>query len=132
MPATDAISDEEAFHSSYRIFLNALEMLSGSPEQQCEAMGDFNVAWELKGDVCAGRYLLNRGYLSAEQEAWIAAMAGVLEAVPAQVLPAGAGRQINLIAMRHPSWVPARVIAAHVLHALEPFTAVNSIYLRLS
>jgi hypothetical protein len=34
------------FHSSYRLFAEALEMLAGEPEEPCKAMGDFNVAWE--------------------------------------------------------------------------------------
>jgi hypothetical protein len=106
-------------------------MLSYSPEQQCEEMGDLNVAWELKDDVAAGKYLVGRGYLSAEQESWVLALAGALEAGPAQVLPAGAGREVNLEAMRHASWAPLRIISNHVLEVLKPFTERNATYLHL-
>jgi hypothetical protein len=122
---------EEEFHSDYRVFVNALEMLGYAPEQQCAAMGDVNGAWEMKSDVGAGKYLVGRGYLTAEQESWICALVGALDTVPVQVLPAGAGRETNLVAMRHASWVPLRVIAAHVLDVLKPFTAENARYLHL-
>jgi len=114
------------FHSSYRVFAEALEMLAGEPEQQCEAMGDFNVAWELKDDVQAGKYLIGQGRLDAAQEAWISTVVCALEAVPADTLPAGAGRELNLTAMRHPSWVPIRVLAASALDALSAATAGNA------
>lgn len=130
-PAVDLISDEEEFNSSYRVFIRAVEMLSYPPEQQCSAMGDYNVAWEMKEDVAAGKFLVGRGHLSPEQEAWVSALVGALEAVPAQVLPAGAGRDTNLEAMRHASWVPLRPIAAQALEVLKPFTVSNAKYLQL-
>jgi hypothetical protein len=130
--AADLQADESQFHSGYRVWVQAVQMLAQSPEEQCAAMGDYNVAWELKDDVQAGKYLAGQGYLEPEQECWVLALAGALEAVPAQVLPAGAGRQANLAAMQHPSWVPLRAIAALVLHALEPFTAANARYLNLA
>jgi hypothetical protein len=129
--STDLEDDESEFHSGYRVFLQSVEMLSTSPEEQCELMGDYNVAWELKDDVLRGKYFVGRGYLTDEQEAWVCALVGALEAVPAQVLPSGAGRETNLRAMQHSSWVPLRVIAHHALKALEPFTQTNAEYLRL-
>lgn len=129
--ASDLQADESEFHSGYRVFVQAVEMLSTSPEEQCELMGDYNFAWELKDDVKAGKYLVSLGYLTAVQEAWISALVGALEAVPVQVLPSGGGRETNLLAMQHPTWVPLRVIAGHVLKALEPFTLKNAKYLRL-
>ena len=71
MPANEAdlITDEEEFHNSYYYYVKALGMLAETAENQCQLMGDYNVAWELKEDVAAGKYLVNRGYLSASQEA---------------------------------------------------------------
>ena len=129
--AVDLRRDEEEFHSSYRVFIRAVEVLSYPAEKQCSAMGDYNVAWEMKDDVAAGKYLAGRGYLSPEQEAWVIALVGALEAIPAQVLPAGAGRASNLEAMRHASWVPLRAIASQTLEALRPFTVTNAKYLQL-
>jgi hypothetical protein len=110
------------FQSDYRFFVQALGMLASSAVEQCEAMGDYNVAWELKDDVQAGRFLIGRGFLSAEQEAWILALTLALDAVPATTLPAGEGRHANLAAMHHPSWIPLRIMARHALEALSPAT----------
>ncbi|MES2282712.1 MAG: hypothetical protein V4542_14970 [Pseudomonadota bacterium] len=125
------LADESEFHSGYRVFVQAVEMLSRPPSEQCELMGDYNVAWELKDDVRAGKYLVGLGYLTKAQEAWISALVGAMEGVPTQVLPAGADRETNLLAMQHPTWVPLRSIAAHVLEALKPITLENARYLRL-
>ena len=119
MSATD-------FHSAHRVFVEALEVLASTANEQCQALGDFNVAWELKDEVQAGRYLVGSGFLSAEQEAWILALVGALDAVPATTLPAGAGRAGNLAAMNHPSWVPLRVIAIEALTVLSSITAENA------
>ena len=62
--------DEDEFHNSFRLYLSSLEILAKAPEVQCELMGNHNVAWELKDEVCAGRLLVGRGHLTAEQEAW--------------------------------------------------------------
>ncbi len=131
VPAADLQVDESEFHSGYRVFVDAVEMLCSPPEKQCAAMGDYNVAWELKDDVRAGKYLVGLGYLTEAQEAWILALVGALEGVPAEALPSGAGREKNLIAMLHPSWVPLRIVAAHVLDALKPFTFENAKHLHL-
>ena len=52
------ITDEEAFHTEYRVFLDAVETLSQPAEKQCDIMGGYNVAYELKNDVEAGKYIL--------------------------------------------------------------------------
>ena len=131
--ATDAdlITDEEEFHGSYRIFINAVEMLADSPEEQCAAMGNFNVAWELKEDVSAGQYLVKRGYLTEEQEAWIEALAGALSIVNSSILPSGASKESNLVAMSSSRWEPARFMAKVVLERLQDFTQSNAKYLGL-
>ncbi len=130
--ASDLQADESMFHTGYRVFVQAVEILSTSPAEQCELMGDYNVAWELKEDVQAGKYFVGLGYLTQVHEAWIYALVGALEGVPMQVFPSGAGREINLLAMQHPTWIPLRVIASHVLKALDPFTLKNAKYLRLA
>lgn len=126
----DAMTDL-GFHTAYRVFAEALEMLAAEAEEQCAAMGDFNVAWELKDDVQAGKYLVGHGHLSAEQEAWILALVCALDAVPTTIFPGGAGRDVNLAAMRHPSWVPIRVLAARTMDALVAASASNARYLSL-
>ena len=77
----DIVDDEDAFHSCFRVYLNALEMLASSPEEQCRLMGNCNVAWELKEDVQAGKFLVGRGFLKPQEEAWICALCGALDPV---------------------------------------------------
>lgn len=125
------IADEEEFHSSFRIFYEALQMLASSAEEQCALMGNYNVAWELKDDVAAGKFLLNCGYLSEQQESWIRALAFALSAVDAQILPAGPGLESNLAAMRSSAWEPLRFLAQEVARQLEPFSTMNANYLGL-
>jgi hypothetical protein len=128
----DQLTDAAEFHSSLRIYLNAVEMLAASPNEQCELMGDYNVAWELKEDVQAGRYLLGRGYLEAEEEAWVSALACALDSINTQVLPAGAGREVNLVAMSNPCWVPVRSLAAECSQRLSAAETTNAKYLGLN
>jgi len=131
MSDQDIATDDEEFHSSFRIFLNAVEMLSSSPEEQCRLMGNYNVAWELKEDVQAGKYLVGRGYLTPDEEAWVQALAAALDPIDTQVLPSGSGPDSNLVAMSHPSWAPARYLAAEVLLKLDASAASNAKILRL-
>lgn len=124
----EPISDEEGWHHTYATFRMAVECATLPAEQQCEEMGDYNVAWELRDDVSAGKYLLNRGRLSESQEEGIAALVALVELVPANALPAGAGRKPNLVAMQHDSWVPVRELAAKTQQQLEQVTRANAAY----
>jgi len=123
--------DKDEFHSSLRIYLNAVEMLAAPAEDQCQMMGDYNVAWELKEDVQNGQYLVGRGYLSEGEEQWVLALARALDAVNTQVLPAGPGRAANLAAMSRPAWEPHRYLAAEVLRQLSASASANAKYLGL-
>src|SRR6059058_4613943 len=98
--APEPIDAEEAFHNGFYYFLRALEALSLDADAQCEAMGDCNVAWELKDDVMAGRYLVGSGFFSPSEEQCIEALLQALEPVPVNDMPAGDGRAQNLAAMR--------------------------------
>ncbi len=131
MTEQEAISDAEAFHNSYRVFAMSVKLLAAPAVEQCELMGNHNVAWELKDEVSAGAYLVGRGYLSPNQEAWVGALVGALAVAATQVLPSGASGEANLAAMQSPCWEPLRFLANEVLHQLEPFTDANARYLGL-
>ena len=131
MTEQPGISDEEAFHNSYRGFAVSLRLLAAPAIEQCETMDNFTVAWELKDDVSAGAYLVGRGYLSPVQEAWVGALVGALAVADTQVLPSGASREANLAAMQSPCWEPLRFLASEVLRQLEPSTVTNALYLGL-
>jgi hypothetical protein len=125
MNEQEAISDEEAFHNSYRVFAMSVKLLAALAVEQCELMGNHNVAWELKDDVSAGAYLVGRGYLSPNQEAWVSALVGALAVANTQVLPSGASGEANLVAMQNPCWEPLRFVASETLRQLEPFTVAK-------
>ncbi|SFU47955.1 hypothetical protein SAMN04489707_1005121 [Paenacidovorax caeni] len=112
------IEEDSALQSSMRVFIDAVEMLAMPAAEQCQAMGDYNVAWELKDDVVAGRYLLGRGCFTAEQEAWIRALIAALAAVDVQSLPAGPGRAANLAALDQACWEPMRFLAREVVRRI--------------
>ncbi|HCB13964.1 MAG TPA: hypothetical protein DEP36_10415 [Gammaproteobacteria bacterium] len=132
MPAAaELLEDEDEFHSSLRIYLNAVEMLASSPKEQCRQMGDYNVAWELKEDVQNGKFLVGRGYLDETEEQWINALSSALEGVNTQALPAGGGRDVNLQAMSFLVWEPTRYLAAEVLRRLSHGAKRNVAYLGL-
>jgi hypothetical protein len=127
---TELLSPIEAFHNGFYSFLVALRVLAKAAEAQCEAMGDFNVAWELQYDVCAGEYLArnNYGQLSASETAAIIALTQNLKGLPASVLPAASGRTLNLQAMRHGAWQPFRAQAISLLALLGPAVQRNMQY----
>jgi hypothetical protein len=123
------LQEEEAFHNSFCYYLSSLEILAASATEQCDLMGNYNVAWELKDDASAGKYLMGRGFLNPEQEAWVQALSEALNSVDTQVLPAGPSKEANLAAMNHPSWEPLRYLAKEVIRQLAPFASINATYL---
>ncbi|MEP6722200.1 MAG: hypothetical protein ABJA77_12175 [Variovorax sp.] len=109
----------DAFHNAYHYFVEAVKVLSHGAEAQCIAMGDYDVAWEIKDDVGAGRYLVGKTFLGAPEEQAIVHLIAALEGVPEHVLHAASGREASLRAMLHPSWAPLRGLAARVLQDLR-------------
>ncbi len=122
-PPEDAPTPEEVFFVGFRVFHMSVEFAALPPEEQCQALGCFNVAWELRKDLLDGSYLLGQGLLTSEQEASIEMLLAVVG--PAQSLPGGAGIEPNLAAMQHPSWEPVRSAAAETLRQLAPVVAAN-------
>lgn len=114
------ISEEESFTLSYGYFWQALSILAKDAETQCEIMGNYNVAWEIKDDVGAGKYLLNAqsSSLSQEQRACIASLVQDLESIPPSVFANGTSADGSVNAMHHPCWVPLRACASLLLQQL--------------
>ena len=125
----DEMSPLEAFHHSYRWFIEHVQVLSGDAEAQCAGMGDYNVAWELRNDAGAGALLASSDLLSSEQRRAILQLASSLESIPKEVLVAASGREANLAAMSRECWLVPRMRAAQALDALRSFTEVNALYL---
>jgi hypothetical protein len=117
----DNVTDKEAFETEFRVFVNAVSILSEPADKQCELMGHYNVAWELKDDVSAGLYLMNNteSNLSHEQKYSIQQLVDELEKIPENVLSF-----TNIIedcqkAMSHPCWEPLRKHASILLRSFE-------------
>jgi hypothetical protein len=119
----DEPTPEEVFFVGFRVFQMSVEFAALPPVEQCQAMGSFNTAWELREDLLDGKHLLGQGRLTSEQEASIRALLAVVEQV--QSLPGGVGLEQNLSAMQHPSWEPVRTAAARTLSQLAPVVAAN-------
>ena len=107
MSDSSQILAEEAWHTEYSVFLFTLKALSRPPVEQCELMGDFNTAWELRDDALCGRYLLGSGFFTEQQEAAVIEFLTAVDPVPVNDMPSGAGREANLAAMQHPAWQPS-------------------------
>ena len=119
---------EEARHNAYFYFIEAVATLAAEPATQCKRMGEYNVAWEIKDDVLAGRYLAEWDILRPHQREAILGLAKALDCLPAAALDGGQGREVNLLAMRNVAWVPLRTQAAEVLAILDTLTKINTDY----
>ena len=51
--------DLDMYENSYYRFIEVVEILASTPEEACERVGHFNVAFEIKHDLEAGLYLFN-------------------------------------------------------------------------
>src|SRR4051812_10772005 len=99
-------SSLDALHTAYNVFQFTVEVLAVAAEKQCELMGDFNTAWELREDASVGRYLIDSGLFTDHQEAALLKFFDAMESVPIKEMPGGSGRNPNLIAMQNSAWEP--------------------------
>ena len=120
MTESENITADESYAASYRVFWNAVSMLALDANGQCESMGNYNVAWELKDDVSAGRYLFNSTAcpLSSAQKQGINDLIYSLQSVPCELLAQAISALENQKTMNHSCWAPLRVKAAQILQTL--------------
>lgn len=110
------LSDEEEFHNCFFYFVKALNVMSLDAIAQCEAMGNFNVAWEIQHDVQdLGTALQNwpDPYLDQIQKDEIARLIAVVNELPQEALMS------NESAMKHPNWTNLRVGASRLIELLD-------------
>ena len=111
------MSLDESFHNAFLYFMEALGVLSLEAAEQCEAMGNFNVAWELQHDVLdGGTALINWpvDYLSASEKDDTAQLLR-----PLSELPEAALRSANQEAMSHTAWIGLRSGAVMLIEQLR-------------
>lgn len=114
----DSIPTDESFHNCFHYFVQAIEVVALDATEQCEVMGNANVAWEVQHDAMdLGAALVSwpGGYLVPSEKAAIEQMLASLQALPQDVLSA----DDNLAAMRNPAWIPLRAEAAKLLVELR-------------
>ena len=123
------LSALEAKHNAYDVFVFTLEALASPAERQCELMGDYNTAWELRDDALAARYLIGSGLFTDHQETELLKFIATVDPISVNNMPSGSGRTVNLAAMQDPVWESIRSQAQQLLCTLAPVTAANQAYL---
>ena len=121
------LSKKEAVENELYYFGKALHVLSLEPTEQCEVMGNVNVAWELKSDVSRGISMAESGCLSlsATQEAAVRQLIELLNRIPQSVLVEATTSEANLRAMQHKSWNSPRKHSKIVLRAFGLEESIN-------
>lgn len=131
-PATGAQDEsvvlEDSFHNAFLYFTEALGVLSLDAHSQCQAMGNFNVAWEIQHDALDwGTALMNFPvcYLYPSEKEAIAPLLKSLQELPQEAL-AGNDR----LAMNHQAWTPLRSAAVCLIARLDDAIRRNREFFR--
>lgn len=132
---SEEMSVEEGFEHALFYFLEALRTLELSAEEQCEIMGNYNVAWEMQHDVSdpiSPMLACSASYFTESQSAALLRLEVAMKELPDEALyPEGlrtTGYEGSITAMRHPDWEPLRIQARDLLRILEPVIQRNSAY----
>jgi hypothetical protein len=119
-------NEEYVYANGYHYFLKALDNLCRDADAQCEVMGYFNVAWELRDDArSSGKAVLAlaSGRLSGGQKGAVSHLLASLDALPDSVVDVDNVKDEHLRAMRSPFWASVREEARHLRVSLEQETA---------
>lgn len=119
----EPMSLEESFHNCYFYFMKAVNVLALGPAEQCEIMGNFNVAGEIQHDVLGDAIALINwpvDYLSSSEKAAIAQITTPLKELPDDALTSD-----HMRAMSHPSWTPLRLAATRLIAQLDDASKRN-------
>lgn len=119
----ELMSLEESFHNCYFYFMEAVGLLALDAAKQCEAMGNFNVAWEIQHDALDGGISLINwpiDYLSLSEKEAITRVTTLLKELPQEALLSD-----HMRAMSHSSWAELRWAAKRLIAQLEGSTKKN-------
>jgi hypothetical protein len=124
--------DKDIYENCYFQFIEAVRVLAASPEEACEMLRGYNVAFETKYDVDAGPYLFNYAEcpLSSQSRAAIAELVEALKSIPEDLQAFTDVPAISLDRMRNPLWIPLRKKANDLLELLKPMTDLNEQHFR--
>ncbi|RBP15892.1 hypothetical protein DFR50_107162 [Roseiarcus fermentans] len=125
------VTDEDIYANNYHYFYNSLLILSEDSEAQCQVMGFYNVAWEIRDDMLNSGYtVLNTSplQLSDDQKNCIRRLLERVADIPKSIFNVLNSKDAQLRAMNDPAWVPLREEAKQVISILTAETdRVNAI-----
>jgi len=132
MKANDG-SQRDTLENSYFYFVKTLSILAEAPAQQCDAMGYYNVAWELRDEGLDVDWLIQQEVIkfTAGQIGGMKDLSTALHALDTEASKGGETRDEHLKAMSNPGWQTVRDIARKLLVSLAPSTLENRKYLKL-
>ena len=112
---------EESWALGWAAFLEALAILAMEAPEQCRAMGNYNVPWELQHDVLAGEYLLSSpvSRVTELQRNLLVDLLRELRALPSEAIGQPNTIEGNLRGMSHVAWSGLRDRAAQALVAVK-------------
>lgn len=118
--------NDDSFASSIHYLLQSLDVAMQSAKDQCDRIGNYNVAWELKDELEALGPLLDsyREKFSGRQIEESTKMLTLLASIPDSVLSEATSEAKNIEAMQDPHWEPIRE-QAKVLRSLFLSLGVN-------
>ena len=130
---SDEIIDRESWENNYCLFISILSVLAMPPLEQCNSMGNYNTAWELRTDGMDVDYLLNQCVIefTIEQKDLMRHLSLSLHALDTKLFINGDILENNLKDMEIETWQIVREIAKNLLTSLESKTFENRKYLNL-
>jgi hypothetical protein len=104
------VSGKNNFGTAIYYLAQAVEIATQDPERQCELMGDYNVAWELKDELSSIDFIITE-YEESFSDSQIVEMkklSDLAASIPDSVCEESKTRTANLESMSDPHWVPVR------------------------
>jgi len=132
MSVKEFISNRDSIENSYYYFIETLSILAKSPVEQCTAMGDYNVAFELRDDGLVVDDFIGQKIIdfSSDQIEGMKKLSLALNGLSGEALKGGSTREDNLIGMSNPEWQLVREAANELMIVLAPKTLENQKYLK--
>lgn len=116
------VLENEEYANAYHYFHKILVILSEDSIKQCEDMGYFNVAWEIKDDAVAAinsiLELPGSELLQLQREKLVQLLADI-NAIPGTVTNVPNVKEEQIRAMKDPCWGPIRMRAKELISLLE-------------
>jgi hypothetical protein len=133
MSSNDSYNTRDLMENSYYYFNETLSILSKSPVEQCTAMGDYNVAFELRDDGLLVDNFIGQEIIefTPDQLEGMKKLSSVLSELSDEALKGGHTREDNLKGISNPEWQLVRETAKNLMKILDSRTIENRKYLKM-